>query len=262
MLGVGPVKFFMVFRKNVESRLGVVIASQLIFDFGIGNGVDSVYYLKRGFQVVAVDASIEACSHLENLLRGKDYEGSITIINKAISPIGTDHCIFYFNQRFDHLSSIDENWALRDGGSVSSRVVESVSLGLLFQEFGLPSFIKCDIEGAEIHFLDSLKTVNELPTYLSLEDCRFGMDYVRTLADMGYQEFQLVDQSLIPGSLDDFGNYFLDGSSGRPGFELPRSRWLSLETFSDHYFSTVRTSGGDRLATRSHWFDIHARLTK
>lgn len=250
----------MPFRANVVVWFRLIMDRPLVFDIGIGNGVDSTYYLMRGFQVIAVDASIEACSHLENLVIGTEHQSSITIINKAIAPIGFDHVTFCFNEEFAHLSSIDEKWALRDGGSISIRRVESLSVGVLLEDFGVPVYVKCDIEGAEVHLLKSLEKVETLPRFLSLEDCRFGMDYVQLLSDMGYQKFQLVDQSLIPGSFDDFGNEFGDGSSGRPSFDLPLEEWYSLDQFRELYFSRVRRPDGDRVAPSSHWFDIHAQL--
>jgi FkbM family methyltransferase len=229
----------------------------LIYDLGMNNGDDTGFYLGRGFEVVAVEANPSLCQLAEERFAEAIAAGRLTIVKAAIG----DHdgeVTFHVNLDNHHWSSTDINWAGRDDSNCKAITVECVSLASLYARHGVPHFMKIDVEGADMMVLEQVVAAPALPDYVSIEDCRFGFDYTRILADAGYQRFQLVDQSKVGGSCDPVsGHFFPQGSSGPFGPDLPNA-WEPYPEFVETYSTTVRTREGVRLAPRTRWWDIHA----
>ena len=229
----------------------------LIYDLGMNNGDDTGFYLKRGFDVVAIEANPALCHEAEQRFAEAIAAGKLTIVKAAIG----DHdgeVTFHVNLDNHHWSSTDINWAGRDDSACKAITVPSLSLASIYARHGIPHFMKIDVEGADLMVLEQLVKSTALPDFVSIEDCRFGFDYARILSGAGYQNFQLVDQSAVGGSRDPVsGHVFPTGSSGLFGPDLPAS-WEPYPDFVETYATTVRTREGVRLAPRTRWWDIHA----
>ncbi len=234
--------------------------SRLIFDLGMNNGDDTAYYLGRGFDVVALDANPKLCERAQARFRTAIDEGRLTILNAAIWE-KSGESTFFINLDNDHWSSLHVNWAGREDSQFAEINVECVTLASLFDKFGVPHYLKIDVEGADQSVLEQLRGAELLPLYVSVEDCRFGLQYMNILAFCGYDGFKLLDQSTVSQMTDPTtGRYFPAGSSGPFGGDVP-GQWLSHQDMVALYLSTVRDRAGNRLAPRSHWWDIHcARL--
>lgn len=230
--------------------------SRLIVDLGMNNGDDTAYYLGRGFDVVALDANPALCESAKRRFQNEIGDGRLTIVNAAISE-KTGQTTFYVNLDNDHWSSLDIGWAGRDASRCKKISVPCVTLASLFGEFGVPHYLKIDVEGVDGTVLEQLRGGSLLPLYVSVEDCRFGFQYMDTLASCGYDGFKLLDQSTVRQMKDSAtGRVFPAGSSGPFGNDLPGD-WLSHEKMVTLYSSTVRNLQGDRLAPRTQWWDIH-----
>jgi FkbM family methyltransferase len=230
--------------------------SRLVFDLGLNNGDDTEFYLKRGFDVIALEANPALCERAQHRFHGAIGDGRLKILNVAVWD-RSGHTSFYVNLDNDHWSSLDATWAARDSSRCREITIESETLGGLFAEFGVPHYLKVDVEGVDQSVLEQLRDCELLPLFVSVEDCRLGFDYMRILASCGYNAFQLLDQSSVPKMVDKAtGHVFPPGSSGPFGNDLP-GVWLPHDAMTEHYFSTVRDRSGNRLAARSHWWDIH-----
>jgi hypothetical protein len=162
---------------------------------------------------------------------------------------------FHVNLDNDHWSSLDAGWAARDNTRCRVISVRCVTLAELFAEFGVPHYLKIDVEGVDQAVLEQLGEADRLPLYVSVEDCRFGPRYMEILAACGYDGFKLLDQSQVP-SLSDGGRAFPPGASGPFGNEVPGA-WLTHADMTAVYSTTVRDAQGTRLAPRTRWWDIH-----
>jgi len=230
--------------------------SRIIFDLGMNNGEDTAFYLKRDFKVVALEANSALCERARQRFRNELGEGRLSLLNVAIAD-KPGHAKFYVNLENDHWSSLDPDWAGRDATRVKEITVECVTLASLFAQFGVPYYLKIDVEGADQSVLEQLRGSDVLPLFVSVEDCRLGFDYVRIMAACGYNGFKLLDQSEVPQMRDvTTGHAFPAGSSGPFGDDLPE-KWLPYDAMVKHYSRTVRDHAGNRLAPRSHWWDIH-----
>jgi FkbM family methyltransferase len=230
--------------------------SRLIFDLGMNNGDDSLYYLRRGFKVVAIEANPALCDRARDRFHTAIDDGRLKILNAAIWET-TGETIFYINLDNDHWSSLDVAWAGRDASQYKEITVPCITLSSLFEEFGVPHYLKIDVEGVDQSVLEQLQSSSLLPLYVSVEDCRFGFHYMELLASCGYDGFKLLDQSIVPQMKDPAtGKPFTAGSSGPFGGDLP-GEWLTHDEMVKFYSTTVRDPAGNRLAPRTHWWDIH-----
>ncbi len=233
----------------------------LIFDLGMHNGDDTAYYLAGGHRVLAVEANPTLCALAQARFREAIDAGRLTILNRAIADTSADST-FYLSAANDQWSSTDPNWASREDSVTTAITVPSIALPALFDTFGVPHYIKIDIEGADLVALEQLRHSGKQPAFVSVEDCRFGFEYVDLLQAAGYTQFQLSDQSQVAGCVDEATGFtFTTSSSGPFGDALPDA-WLGYDPFLTHYEALVRDRG-TRLKHARHgnavWWDIHAR---
>lgn len=230
--------------------------SRIIFDLGMNNGDDTAHYLAMGFNVVAVEANPALCEKAARRFQTAIAERRLTILNAAIAE-SAGEATFFINLDNDHWSSLDIGWAGRDASRCREIKVRCVTLAGLFAEFGVPLYLKVDVEGVDLAVLEQLRGQTLLPRYTSVEDCRFGFQFIDILKSCGYDGFKLLDQSTVGDMVDrTSGLPFPRGASGPFGDDVPGD-WLTYAEMVAHYSSTVRDRDGKRLAPRTHWWDIH-----
>ncbi len=235
--------------------------SNLVFDLGMNNGDDTDYYLKRGFRVIGLEANPGLCEKAALRFATAIAEGRLTIVHAAIWE-SSGETVFYVNLENDHWSSIDIGWAGRNDSNCQAITVRCVTLPELFAEYGVPFYLKIDVEGVDHVVLDQLRGLAKLPQCVSVEDCRFGFQYMETLSACGYDGFKLLDQSTVPDLSDPaLGHQFQPGSSGPFGNDVPGS-WAAYDSVVALYAQTVRDFAGNRLAPRTQWWDIHCTHTE
>lgn len=233
---------------------------RLIFDFGMNNGDDTEYYLAKDYDVVAVEANPYLCEVASKRFSDAISSGRLTILNAAITDSIKD-CVFYVNAENHHWSSLDINWAARNSTSVTPCSVKGTTLLHIIENYGCPYFLKIDIEGGDMTVLHQLLDNNLAPQFLSIEDCRFGFEYIELLHKIGYRRFKLSNQARVP-LIEDLSirHCFHLGSSGMFGDEL-HGEWLNYDSFLDLYERTVRSRESlIRKAAPEVWWDIHCSL--
>jgi len=142
----------------------------LIFDVGLHRGEDTEFYLKKGFRVVAIEASEALCREAEQRLSGAIAAGRLTIINRAVAA--TPGEVTFFENAVSVWGTVVPSWAernLRLGAPSIERKVQAVTLGSLIAEFGIPYYLKIDIEGMDRIALEALTETATRPKYVSIE---------------------------------------------------------------------------------------------
>lgn len=135
---------------------------QLIFDIGFFKGEDTAYYLKKGYKVVAVDANPLLVE--EGKKKFSDYitSGQLTLLN-----IGMSHSQgilpFYVNGKNLQWSSFDLEIGSRNNTSYKIIDVPTNSVQWLIEQYGMPYYIKIDIEGYDKYVIQGLG--RDLPRY-------------------------------------------------------------------------------------------------
>jgi len=129
---------------------------KLIYDVGMHIGGDSDFYLKKGFNVVGVEANPALVAFCERRFAFELSSGQLKIVNRAIAerarPID-----FYINEDNDLWGSADRRWAERDEKKSRVIAVEASTMQMIFAEFGMPYYMKVDIEGHDILCLRGLQ---------------------------------------------------------------------------------------------------------
>lgn len=174
--------------------------TNLIFDIGCNNGDDADFYMRKGFRVVAVDADPDLCKHCEERFSKEIASGRCHVVNGAISNQPGSTVTLYKNELSDW-NSMDPFFVERNAklGKPSIPIqVPAVTTSSLLEHFGVPYYLKVDIEGMDLVPVEALVGKKDLPRYVSIEvyhyDLAKGLDELLTLAKAGYSEFLFFNQ--------------------------------------------------------------------
>lgn len=249
-----------------------------IFDIGMYDGTDTAYYLSSGYQVVAVEANPELIRCAAKKFSAQIASKQLVCVNAAISPDGQPielHLCGHdlgsssvFNDRVAHLNPI---------GAVT---VPGVTLQQLIKQYGLPKYLKVDIEGADRLCVLAL-TADCHPPFLSFE---MGVDVeelIKHAMAVGYRRFKIINQNAfrelenqhcLHDKLVRFiwqlagyggqryvrraGRFFLTGHSAGPVPWCSDGRWWSAEEV------LLRLHKAKETETLSGWYDIHATINE
>jgi FkbM family methyltransferase len=260
----------------------------LIFDFGMHDGSDTAYYLRKGFRVVAVEANPELVTAGESRFRAEIAEGRLTIVNKAIAEQpGTVTLYLSDNTLWSSLDSErTEQFKQRMKVNAVAVEVEAITSDVVLAAHGVPYYLKIDIEGMDMTALRGLRTSGERPPFISMESARRDLQGVRDeialLQELGYDRFKVVPQHHVqyqkepsPPREGKPAGTPLAESSGLFARDLP-GPWLSAAeavdayrrpllnhylTGSDHLIRNRWLRAGlKRAGFRPGWYDTHAML--
>jgi FkbM family methyltransferase len=240
--------------------------ARVVFDLGMHDGGDTAHYLASGCRVISVEANPELAARARERFADALAAGTLEIVEAAISDTpGTAE--FWINPRKTVWSSLDRAIADRDSGGCVVTQVECVTLGQLIDAYGVPYFMKIDIEGADIHCLRAL-TPETAPEYLSVEAHR--LEYLMILHGLGYRRFKVVDQTAhndpwpYPSSTVGhavarvrrrFMNRTFEAGSSGPFPEAAPRAWDDVESVAYQWLARMNGRGP---LSRWGWFDFHA----
>src|SRR5215469_13560512 len=141
----------------------------LIFDLGMHLGLDTQFYLEKGFRVIAVEAAPAMIEHAKSSLQQYIATGQLIIIDRAFWANDDEEIPFYINGDKHDWSSAFKEWAQKGSHQVQEVRAKTVTLPRLFEDYGVPYYIKCDIEGADALFVRQLLKDQRRPSYVSVE---------------------------------------------------------------------------------------------
>ena len=227
-------------RSNVCTK-----KDSLIYDVGLHKGEDTAFYLAKGFEVVAFEANPALVQSCRARFADAIATGRLTIVEGAVvDEAANSHeatVTFYRNDENSVWGTAVPHWAERNEllGSSSHRIsVPAVKMSQCLQQFGVPYYMKIDIEGADLFCLRALERCEVRPDYVSLESekrvFKGLVEEFRLLETLGYSRFKIVQQAAIceqsaPECAREgaqVSHRFEEGASGLFGLELP-GRWLT-----------------------------------
>ena len=156
-----------------SSFLDIHSANKLVYDIGANKGNKVKAFLKMGFRVIAVEPEKKALSTLYWRF-GKNK--NVTIIENGVSDKEGELTIHIAESR-SGLNTLSDKWVnsleTEEGNRwhkkhsfKDSYTIKVTTLANLFSTYGLPYFIKIDVEGYESQVI---KGMNYMPSFISFE---------------------------------------------------------------------------------------------
>jgi FkbM family methyltransferase len=240
----------------------------LIYDVGMHKGEDTEFYLRKGFRVIAFEADPDLIGYCKGKFSAEIKDNKLVIVEGAIldNP-KLDKVLFYKCVDVSVWGTIDINWAKRNerrGKTIETIEVDTVDFSECVHKYGIPYYMKIDIEGADIICLKQLLYFNPKPHYVSIESNKISMkgihEEISLLEKLGYSEFKAIQQYHIskttvpypPKEGVSVSHQFPPGPSGLFGKELP-GKWKSKKDILKEYkfiLLNYRLFGDDGLARK------------
>jgi len=274
--------------------------SDLVYDVGMHKGEDTDYYLKKGFRVIAFEADPDLVEQCRNRFEEELKNGKLIVVEGAITELppedAKDKTIRFFKNKNNSVwGTVADDWADRNEllGTTNEIIeVPVIDFSAYLKEYGIPHYLKVDIEGMDIVCLMALMHFEQKPDYISIESEKISFDKlieeIRLLMQLGYKRFKAVQQQGISHQKEPnpskegiyVGHQFSEGSSGLFGADLP-SKWKDYKQILDQYKSIflqyrlfgdygklTRTFAGEFLRRNLQrllrkpipgWYDTHAK---
>jgi FkbM family methyltransferase len=240
--------------------------NNLIFDLGYHNGDDTHYYLAKGYNVVAIEANPYLVAEGERKFAQELKAGRLRLINKAISS-ERGMIEFFIHRTKSDWSSCFEDIVKSDGSEPETVIVETISLHQLYKQYGVPHYLKVDVEGCDVYTAQQVFEYKQKPAYISFETSR--RDYAGIFSYLfvaGYKRFQLVNQLVNQQRSVELGSHtgeqteyeFTKFSSGLFGDDLPVDKWLSFDEALSRYMKYKELKQLDNKELGLGWLDVHA----
>lgn len=272
--------------------------SHLVYDVGMHKGEDTDYYLKKGFRVISFEADPDLIQFCKQRFK-KEIETQQLIIEEGAiidsdSVQSTNGKVSFFkNEDISVWGTVLGNWAERNAslGATSTKIeVSVVDFKECLQKYGIPYYLKIDIEGMDTVCLKALRSFQFKPSYISIESEKVSFsklqDEMDLLVQLGFDQFQAINQAKIstqkepsPAKEGNYASYsFLEGSTGLFGLDLPKN-WKNTQQILEKYktiFNRYKRFGDDskmsknpfgklilrilhRLFKIPGWYDTHAK---
>lgn len=269
------------------------LVSDLTFDVGLHRGEDTAYYLAKGYRVVAFEASPPLVEAARARFAKEIADGRVILVAGAITPPGGGETVAFFQHENSVLGTVDPEWNHRNEGrgAVVSVEVPTVDFAAALRSYGVPAYLKVDIEGVDRWCLEQLAAFEHRPYWVSIESSKLGIAEVTQELDLlerlGYDAFSARQQAGIEQVSVE--TQTLDGQPLRYQFELHSSGafgpdlddWTGKDAIVARYEAIMRdyrrwgdgtfwmrntltrkAAGGlARIARRPlpGWYDTHAR---
>ena len=272
----------------------------LVYDIGMHKGEDTDYYLKKGFRVIGFEADPDLIEYCKSRFLEAIERGRLIIVEGAIVEQQSDETAgrtvkFYKNLENSVWGTVNDAWARRNERlGTHNHIVEvkAIDFTKCLEKYGVPYYMKIDIEGSGTICLKSLLGFGLKPSYISVESEKVIFERLREelslLQRLGYDKLRAVQQENVnhqaePTSSGEgvyVGHAFQQGSSGLFGKDLP-GRWKNEGQILGEYriiFTLYRLFGDDSLLNKlvigrlcmrvlkralrrplPGWYDTHAR---
>ena len=247
----------------------------LIFDIGMYDGSDTKYYLSEGYKVVAVEANPDLIERARESFKEELSSSQLVLINAAIcNDSGQEATLTIPFNDLGSGSIIGEKISHKK--QLRSYKVRGMTITELIEKYGLPYFMKIDIEGADRYCIIPLNEVNR-PKYISFEAGDDIEELVHHLKKIGYTKFKAINQcnfneldnqeTLIfrvkrksmnllgysePRYVKRNGRFFLLGQSAGP------APWVSDGKWKDSNELLAKWKLGVSKNELGGWYDVHA----
>lgn len=168
----------------------------LVFDIGSNYG----QFAKSCLVMFGFDSKIicvEPNPHIVNETRNV-LGPNIHILNYAVASRDNLDLDFYINTKASGVSTVSHEWMEKSrfapgGGWIAPIKVKTITLDTLIAQYGLPDFIKIDVEGFEFDVLQGLSQKAGIISFEWTEEVFDNTENcVLKLKNLGYTEFTYI----------------------------------------------------------------------
>ena len=248
----------------------------MIFDIGMYDGAYTAYYIECGYRVIAVEANPKLVDDAKRRFVTHIASGQLTCVNAAISTNGEDVNLTLSGHDLGS-SSLYGDW-IANKQPIGAITVPGVTLHQLFERYGVPEYMKVDIEGADRLCVLAL-TFDTRPAFLSFEVGADVDELLSYAAKIGFQRFKIINQDSFrelanqrclydrvvyrlmrymgycePLKIRRAGRFFVAGHSSGPVPWQSDGAWRSVDA------TRSRLHEARALNSLSGWYDIHATI--
>jgi FkbM family methyltransferase len=239
-----------IFAKNKKNKMTIEKNNnkKLVYDVGMHIGEDTEYYLKKGYKVIAFEADPELAEYGRNKFIDAIAHGQLLIVEGAIvgsnAALSADGKVcFYKNLENTVWGTVVPEWSERNEhiGAKSVKIcVGAVDFEKSINDYGMPYYMKIDIEGVDTVCLEALFKQEKRPAFISIESEKKYyyklLKEIEILEKLGYTKFQARQQQWVSRQSESIVNQdgdieehiFQEGASGLFGLDLP-NEWLNKD---------------------------------
>jgi FkbM family methyltransferase len=220
------------------------------------DGSDSRYFLDEGHRVVAVEANPELAGKARQEFQDDIAGGRLTVLNFALADEPGEIELVLCGDDLGASSIFGDKIAHRK--PFGTLTVPTITFAQLVGQFGVPDYVKVDIEGADRHCILAMGRDNR-PRYLSFEADHDLEELMAHMASIGYRQFKLIGQC----SFLELGNERSLGHRSRRklmrwlGFDQP----LSVRR-AGRWFRLMHSSGPAPWVSDGNWYSAAILLSK
>jgi FkbM family methyltransferase len=142
----------------------------LIYDVGMNIAEGTPYYLAKGFRVVAIEANPSMVKQARDRFSSEIAAGRLTVIHAAVAS-RPGRIRFFVCDTMSAWSTTDLHLVAqqtRAGASFTEVEVDAVPFGEILHSYGVPHYLKVDIEGSDLLCVQALREFSERPSSLSV----------------------------------------------------------------------------------------------
>jgi len=252
----------------------------LIYDIGMHKGEDTRFYIRKGYNVVAIEANPLLVEENRRKFSQEIEAGKLKILNVGIAE-KEGVMNFYVNGHSSEWSSFDKSIGTRNNTPYTEIAVNCVRTKHLFEQYGVPFYMKVDIEGFDHLALVDISKGDDKPKFVSCESNE--VEWLDILHNRGYRKFKIINQANgfrpLNTKLERNKGYvfyrkgkhaikhklrkvipqkYVGGSSGPFGDET-RGAWKSYEEVRDIYLDYMQRELRTPVNNIS-WCDFHATI--
>lgn len=248
----------------------------LIYDVGLFDGSDTAYYLARGHRVIGVEANPALVANARHRFQAELERKQLILVNGAVSERPGILSLHLCAEDLGSSSLIASHLNARS--SLGAVEVEAMVLADMLVKYGVPDYLKVDIEGSDRYAILAL-TPTTRPTFVSYEMGDDAIELLEHLAGIGYDRFKIIDQwtfrelayhetvrNRLSGKIRTTlgrqlservkvrGYTFRRGHSSGPLPNETRGKWTNLNATRDRWLQHCDRTPPERRS----WYDLHA----